>query len=123
MAGKKLPLVSVTRVTLTSATQNISLLSVEPGWLYCIQRAAFVNETTAASKCVVYATFSGKNLRLKTLTTTAVNCPDVDADPFYLVENQVLGATMITAGVSDVVEIVLLGWKQRVGEMQISAES
>jgi len=119
LANVKQPFDEIKKITLTSATQDVEIFRVDPGWIHCIQRVAFRNATTATSVALLYKKFGGKSWYLKKFSTSTAGVPDTDPDSFYATENQVVGVEMITANISDVVEVIVSGWKQRVGAMAL----
>ena len=117
MARKKQPFDEVIPLVAEAGSNDVETERVRHGELWCIQRAAVENETTAYTDLRLLKAGRGSELLLaEEDNPEAATLYWIDT-PVYLMEGQRLVARLTGCTASDVVKLYVTGWKQKTAEI------
>lgn len=117
MAQKKQPFDLVLTKTAVAGSNDVSMDPVAPGWLWCIQRVAVENETTAYTDLRLLKAGRAADLLLVEEDSPAAATLYWINKPVYLMEMQYLVARLSGCTVGDVIKVYLTGWKSKTVEI------
>ncbi len=119
MARKKQPFDDVLTLVASDGSNDIATKQVPPGELWCVQRVAVENETTAytdlrllkAGRAAEFLLVEEDNPEVATLYW-------IDT-PVYLMEGQYLVARLSGCTANDVLKMYLTGWKAKASQITL----
>jgi len=110
MGQKKFPFDRTLGKKAAAGSNDVRMREVETGRLYCIQRVAAENETSATTDLRLIKAGTGDELLLEEEDTLAAATLYWTSDPFYLTEGQYLIARFSGCTASDVLKVYITGW-------------
>lgn len=113
MANKKQPFSWILRRDAIAAADSFLSYIVPSGYLYCVQRVAFEDETTLVTDVRFYVSTPGRDFVIAEKDTLAADTLYVYDEPFYMVEGARLKVAVTGATGGDKLVAYVAGWYQQ----------
>lgn len=110
MGQKKYPFDWVLSKVATAGTNDVKTDPVRPGRLYCLQRVAVENESTAYTDLRILKGGGGQEIVVQEEDTPLADTLYWTSCPMYLTEGQHLIARLTGCTASDVIRVYVSGW-------------
>lgn len=110
MGQKKFPFDLTLSAKASAGSNDVQMDEIQSGRLYCIQRVAVENETSATTDLRLMKAGTGGELLLEEEDTLAAATLYFTTDPFYLTEGQYLLARFSGCTADDILKVYITGW-------------
>lgn len=115
MGQKKYPFDWTLSKVATTGTNNVETDPVRERRLYCLQRVAVENQTTAYTDLRILKGGGGEEIVIQEEDTPLAATLYWTDEPIYLTEGQYLIARLTGCTASDVIKVYVSGWYREVG--------